>query len=92
MSGLYPSVCFKSEGGVDLRFGSKVSYGLSQMPLQVIFMCGSFKYSNMIGWRLEGRGLNSGPCAESFTIFSPLDGADPLERHRTLRGDRVVST
>lgn len=70
MSGVYPSVCFKSEGGVDLRFGSKVSYGLSQMPLQVIFMGGSFEYSNMIGWRFEGRGLYSGPCAESFTIFS----------------------
>lgn len=50
-----PNVCLKSEGGVELRFRTKVSYGLSQMPLQVIFMGGSFEYSHMIGWRLEGR-------------------------------------
>ena len=58
---MYPSVCFKSEGGVGLRFGSKLSYGLSQMPLQVIFMGGSFEYSNMIGWRFEGAGPKIGP-------------------------------
>ena len=61
MSVVNPIVCFQWEGAKELRFGSKISYGLSQMPLQVIFMGGSFEYSNMIGWRFEGRGLNFVP-------------------------------
>lgn len=50
---------------MELRFGEKLSLGLSQMPLQVIFMGGSFECTTVIGCGLEGAGLNLGPCSDS---------------------------
>lgn len=47
---------------MELRFGAKLSLGLSQMPLQVIFMGGSFEYTKVIGRGFEGAGLNFGPA------------------------------
>lgn len=44
----------RSESGVKLELRSEVAYGLSQLPLQVIFIGGLFEYSSTIGWRFEG--------------------------------------
>ena len=41
------------------------------MPLQVIFMGGSFEYSNMIGWRFEGAGPKIGPLRWIIHNFFP---------------------
>lgn len=52
---------------MELRFGAKLSLGLSQMPLQVIFMGGSFEYTKMIGCGFEGGGVTLWPRSDSVS-------------------------
>lgn len=71
---------------MELRFGAKLSLGLSQMPLQVIFMGGSFEYTKMIGCGFEGGGVKLWPRSDSVgeRSFTSLFAAAAAHKLSTI--------